>query len=172
MIDIIAIFASKRVLQMRPSPSDRAHPFRRGGLAFWRRRHLRSASNQFHGNRLSACRLSNPLSDETAENLRVLSTKNVMSEQYALCVILPVKAEHADEFAAMVQENVTGTRKDKGVVTSTTIRWSERRPGSFTRSGKARQIPMLTGSSPKSRPSLRRHPACSQANPRFSSWIN
>lgn len=40
-----------------------------------------------------------------------------MSEQYALCVILPVMAEHADEFAAMVQENVAGTRNDKGVIT-------------------------------------------------------
>jgi len=40
-----------------------------------------------------------------------------MSEQYALCVILPVKAEHADEFAAMVQESVAGTRNDKGVIT-------------------------------------------------------
>ena len=40
-----------------------------------------------------------------------------MSKPYALCVILPVNPEHADEFAALVQENVAGTRKDKGVVT-------------------------------------------------------
>ncbi|MGR4897381.1 putative quinol monooxygenase [Stenotrophomonas sp. LARHCG68] len=40
-----------------------------------------------------------------------------MSEPYALCVIFPVKPEHADEFATLVRENVAGTRKDKGVVT-------------------------------------------------------
>ena len=40
-----------------------------------------------------------------------------MSEPYSLCVILPVKPEHAEEFAAMVKENVAATRKDKGVVT-------------------------------------------------------
>lgn len=40
-----------------------------------------------------------------------------MSKPYTLCVVLPVKPEHAEEFAAMVQENVTETRKDKGVIT-------------------------------------------------------
>lgn len=40
-----------------------------------------------------------------------------MSEPYSLCVVLPVKPEHAEEFAALVQENVAGTRQDQGVVT-------------------------------------------------------
>lgn len=40
-----------------------------------------------------------------------------MSDPYALCVVLKVKPEHAEEFAALVQENVTETRKDRGVVT-------------------------------------------------------
>lgn len=40
-----------------------------------------------------------------------------MSEPYSLCVVLQVKPEHAEEFAALVRENVTETRKDKGVVT-------------------------------------------------------
>ncbi|MDM0042783.1 putative quinol monooxygenase [Variovorax sp. J22G21] len=40
-----------------------------------------------------------------------------MSEPYSLCVVLQVKPEHAEEFAALVQENVVETRKDKGVVT-------------------------------------------------------
>lgn len=39
-----------------------------------------------------------------------------MSEPYSLCVIFKVKPEHAEAFAALVQENVTETRKDKGVV--------------------------------------------------------
>ncbi|MCU5774438.1 antibiotic biosynthesis monooxygenase [Erwiniaceae bacterium BAC15a-03b] len=40
-----------------------------------------------------------------------------MSDPYALCVILKVKPEHVAEFSALVEENVTGTRKDKGVIT-------------------------------------------------------
>jgi quinol monooxygenase YgiN len=39
-----------------------------------------------------------------------------MTEPYSLCVVLQVKPEHVEEFAALVQENVTETRKDKGVV--------------------------------------------------------
>ena len=40
-----------------------------------------------------------------------------MSEPYSLCVVLSVKPEHAEEFAALVQQNVTETQKDKGVLT-------------------------------------------------------
>lgn len=40
-----------------------------------------------------------------------------MSDPYALCVVLPVKPEHVEEFAALVEENVTGTRQDEGVIT-------------------------------------------------------
>ncbi|MDM0087990.1 MULTISPECIES: putative quinol monooxygenase [unclassified Variovorax] len=40
-----------------------------------------------------------------------------MSDPYSLCVVLKVKPEHAAEFAALVQDNVTETRNDKGVVT-------------------------------------------------------
>ncbi|HCE5827419.1 TPA: antibiotic biosynthesis monooxygenase [Pseudomonas aeruginosa] len=40
-----------------------------------------------------------------------------MSTPYSLCVVLRVKPEHAEEFAALVRENVAETRKDKGVVT-------------------------------------------------------
>jgi quinol monooxygenase YgiN len=39
-----------------------------------------------------------------------------MSEPYSLCVVLKVKPEQVDAFAALVEENVTETRKDKGVV--------------------------------------------------------
>ncbi|BES85212.1 hypothetical protein PEC302107_19700 [Pectobacterium araliae] len=39
-----------------------------------------------------------------------------MSEPYTLCVVLHVKPEHAVAFAALVEENVAETRKDKGVI--------------------------------------------------------
>ncbi|WCW84637.1 antibiotic biosynthesis monooxygenase [Pseudomonas aeruginosa] len=39
-----------------------------------------------------------------------------MSTPYSLCVILKVKPEHAEAFAALVEENVAETREDKGVV--------------------------------------------------------
>lgn len=39
-----------------------------------------------------------------------------MSAPYSLCVVLKVKPEHAEAFAALVEENAAETRKDKGVV--------------------------------------------------------
>jgi quinol monooxygenase YgiN len=39
-----------------------------------------------------------------------------MSDQYALCVIFRVKPDLAEEFAGRVEDNVTETRKDAGLI--------------------------------------------------------